>query len=170
MEGHAVIASMLIRRGPAEIFDAFADPGTLCRFWLDAASGPLAPGAQVEWRFKVPGVSDTVTVTRFERPRRLSIRFSDGMQADMRFEFHDGDATHVSVTSTGFPGEGLLGRATATVEGFSIVLCDLKTLLETGRSANLVRDKAELIARAGAAAMQGRESGGDAENSARQEP
>lgn len=31
-------------------------------------------------------------------------------------------------------------------EGFSIVLCDLKTLLETGHSANLVRDKAALIA------------------------
>lgn len=29
---------------------------------------------------------------------------------------------------------------------FVMVLCDLKTLLETGRSANLVRDKARLIA------------------------
>lgn len=33
-------------------------------------------------------------------------------------------------------------------EGFSIVLCDLKTLLESGRSAGLVRDKARLIAQA----------------------
>lgn len=31
-------------------------------------------------------------------------------------------------------------------EGFSIVLCDLKVWLETGRVANLVKDKAELIA------------------------
>jgi hypothetical protein len=31
-------------------------------------------------------------------------------------------------------------------EGFTIVLCDLKTLLESGRSANLVRSKAALIA------------------------
>ena len=31
-------------------------------------------------------------------------------------------------------------------EGFSIVLCDLKTFLESGKSANLVRAKAELIA------------------------
>ena len=35
---------------------------------------------------------------------------------------------------------------------FSIVLCDLKTLLESGRSANLVKDKAELIHRSMAAA------------------
>ena len=32
---------------PADIFDAFVDPDMLCRFWLDAASAPLAPGAEV---------------------------------------------------------------------------------------------------------------------------
>ena len=42
-------------------------------------------------------------------------------------------------------------QATGTVEGFAIVLCDLKTLLETGESANLVRDKAALIVAAQAA-------------------
>jgi uncharacterized protein YndB with AHSA1/START domain len=168
MDDNAVTASMLIRRGPAEVFDAFADPETLCRFWLDAASGPLAPGAQVEWRFKVPGISDTVTVTRFERPRRLSLRLSDGVEADLRFEFHDGDATRVAVTSTGFPEDDLLACATGAVEGFSIVLCDLKTLLETGRSANLVRDKAELITRAGAAGREHEE--GNLEKPVRPEP
>ena len=33
-----------------------------------------------------------------------------------------------------------------TREGFTIVLCDLKALLETGASAGMVRDKARLIA------------------------
>jgi hypothetical protein len=41
-----------------------------------------------------------------------------------------------------------LEQVVGATEGFTIVLCDLKTLLETGRSANLVRDKAELIHRA----------------------
>jgi uncharacterized protein YndB with AHSA1/START domain len=146
MERTSATASMLIRRGPTEIFDAFVNPDTLCRFWLDAASGPLAPGAVVSWRFKVPGIGDTVTVTEFERPRRLAFRFSDGMDVAMSFDFHDGDATRVVVTCTGFTEQNRLMQATATIEGFSIVLCDLKTLLESGRSANLVRDKAELIA------------------------
>ena len=145
METH-INASMLIRRGPSEIFDAFVNPETLCRFWLDAASAPLAPGATVEWRFKVPGVSDQVTVTGFDPPRRLCFRFSDGMDVAMAFDFHDGDATRVSIECSGFAGEESLARATGTVEGFSIVLRDLKTLLETGKSENLVRDKAELIA------------------------
>jgi uncharacterized protein YndB with AHSA1/START domain len=143
----SVTASMLIRRGPSEIFEAFVNPDSLCKFWLDAASGPLGPDAEVEWRFKVPGVSDVVKVTAFDRPRRLAFRFSDGIDVDMKFDFHDGDATRVSVTCTGFPDAELLEQATNNVEGFSIVLCDLKTLLETGRSANLVRDKAELITR-----------------------
>ena len=147
MERVAVTASMLIRRAPHEVFAAFADPEMLCRFWLDAASGPLAPGAVVQWNFKVPGIHDTVTVTLFEPPRRLSLRFSDGQEAALSFELHDGDATRVAVCCTGFPEGDSLELATNTVEGFSIVLCDLKTLLETGRSTHLVRDKAELIAR-----------------------
>jgi uncharacterized protein YndB with AHSA1/START domain len=142
-----VKASMLIRRGPSEIFEALVNADTLCKFWLDSASGPLAPEAEVEWRFKVPGVSDTVRVTAFDRPRHLAFRFSDGVEVDVNLEFHDGDATRVSIRCAGFPESDLLDQATNTVEGFSIVLCDLKTLLETGRSANLVRDKAELITR-----------------------
>lgn len=153
MPPDTVTASMLIRRGPAEIFDAFVDPDCLCRFWLDSASGPLEPGAEVEWRFKVPGVSDRVKVTEFDRPRRLCLRFSDGMWADITFEFHDGDATRVSVACHGLEEAGGLNQATSTVEGFSIVLCDLKMLLETGRPANLVRDKAELITRARAVSL-----------------
>jgi uncharacterized protein YndB with AHSA1/START domain len=145
MERKPVTASMLIRRGPTEIFRAFVDPDMLCRFWLDAASGPLAPGATVDWRFKVPGITDRVTVTDFDAPRRLAFRFGDGTAVVVSIEFHDGDASRVAVTCADFPGDDDVGQATSHVEGFSLVLCDLKTLLESGRSANLVRDKAELI-------------------------
>jgi uncharacterized protein YndB with AHSA1/START domain len=138
---------MLIRRGASEIFEAFVDPELLRQFWLDSASAPLSANAEVTWQFKVPGVGDTLKVTMFDRPRRLAFRFSDGMDVDIRLEFHDGGATRVSITCTGFKPENLLTSATNTAEGFAIVLCDLKTLLETGRSANLVRDKAELISR-----------------------
>lgn len=48
-------------------------------------------------------------------------------------------------------GAVLRSAATGAVEGFAIVLCDLKTLLETGQSAGLVRAKAELISAAQAA-------------------
>ena len=147
MSGRVVEASMLIRRPPGEVFAAFVNPMTLRKFWLSDASGPLAPGARVKWKFMVPGAEENVVVRRFESPRHLAFEWSGGIQVEMSFDLVDDDATRVRVEVSGFAGEGILEQATATIEGFSVVLCDLKTLLETGSSANLVRDKAELISR-----------------------
>jgi len=140
-------AEMLIRRPPGEVFAAFVNPTMLRKFWLADASGPLAPRARVRWTFMVPGAADDVVVRAFEAPRHLAFDWSDGIHVDMRFAAVDPDATRVTVTVSGFAPQRLLQEATGTIEGFAIVLCDLKTLLETGASANLVRDKAELIAR-----------------------
>lgn len=60
-------AEVLIRSGMRNVFQAFVEPKFLCRFWLNAANAPLKNGARVEWEFMVPGVRDTVQVTRFER-------------------------------------------------------------------------------------------------------
>ena len=141
-------ATMLIRRPRAEVFNAFVQPQLITMFWLKRTTGPLTAGAQVEWDFMVPGAKETVTVSEFDEPQRLRFTWSDGISVDMKFtEEHDG-ATRLSVEATGFRGEQQLDQVVGATEGFSIVLCDLKTLLETGRSANLVADKAELIHRA----------------------
>ncbi|MEO8017103.1 MAG: SRPBCC domain-containing protein [Pseudomonadota bacterium] len=150
MKEISVSASMLIRRPPGEVFAAFVNPQTLRKFWLTDASGPLAPGARVQWTFMVPGATEKVVVTRFEAPRLLSFDWSDGIHVDMSFEpFADG-ATAAKVAISGFAGADATAQAAGTVEGFSIVLCDLKTLLETGESAQLVRAKADLIIAASA--------------------
>ena len=138
---------MLIRRPPGEVFAAFVNPTMLRKFWLQDASGPLAPGARVKWTFMVPGAEETVMVRRFEAPQHLAFDWSDGVHVAMTFEAWEPDATHVTVAVSGLGGEGLMQQAANVIEGFSIVLCDLKTLLETGTSANLVRDKSELITR-----------------------
>lgn len=139
-------ASMLIRRPAAEVFDAFVHPDKITKFWLEGTTGPLAKGAQVRWRFMVPGATETVTVTALEHPRRIAFDWSDGNSVNIAFEAHDPGATRVVVEVAGFGNESPVDQVVNTTEGFSIVLCDLKTLLESGRSANLVRDKAELIA------------------------
>ena len=142
-----VTAEMLIRRPPGEVFAAFVNPTVLRKFWLSDASGPLAPGARVRWTFMVPGAEADVIVRRFEAPNHLAFDWPEGMHVDMRFGAVDEGATQVTVAVSGFDPRRLLEQATGTIEGFSIVLCDLKTLLESGSSAGLVRDKAELIAR-----------------------
>ncbi|MES2603948.1 MAG: hypothetical protein V4603_03365, partial [Pseudomonadota bacterium] len=63
----------------------------------------------------------------------------------LEFSEHAPGRTRVSVETSEFSGSDAAEQVVNTTEGFTIVLCDLKTLLETGRSANLVRAKAELI-------------------------
>jgi len=140
-------AEMLIRRPPGEVFAAFVNPTMLRKFWLSDASGPLAPGARVRWTFMVPGAEADVVVRRFEAPSHLAFDWPERMHVDMKFRAIEDGATQVTVVVGGFDPRQWLEQATGTIEGFSIVLCDLKTLLETGSSANLVRDKAELITR-----------------------
>ena len=151
MDNTTVHASMLIQRPPGEVFAAFVNPQQLRKFWLSDASGPLAPRARVQWSFMVPGATARVTVTRFESPHHLAFDWDDELHVAMSFELFGERATRVSVEVTGFSGAEVVEPATNTVEGFAIVLCDLKTLLETGESAGLVRAKAELIVAAQAA-------------------
>ena len=148
MAGQVVTTEMLIRRPPGEVFAAFANPQTIRKFWLRDTTGTLAPGARVQWHFMVAGATASVVVTGFEAPRRIAFDWPGGMHVELSFEpFGDG-ATHLAAAISGLNGKDLLTQATNVVEGFSVVFCDLKTLLETGSSANLVRDKAELIAHA----------------------
>jgi uncharacterized protein YndB with AHSA1/START domain len=140
-------AQMLIRRPAAEIFDAFILPAVLTQFWLKRASGPLFRGAQVEWEFLVAGATERVAVTAFDAPRHLAFRWLDGkLDVDIHVAETSPGSSTVSVEVRGFEegAEGVAQVVNAT-EGFSIVLCDLKTLLESGRSAGLVRAKAEVI-------------------------
>jgi uncharacterized protein YndB with AHSA1/START domain len=143
MADHIAKASMFIRRPVAEVFDAFVNPETITTFWLESTTGPLAKEAQVRWRFMVPGATETVTVIAFEDQKRIAFDWSDGNSVDLSFAAYGDDVTRLAVEVTGLENENAAVNAT---EGFTIVLCDLKTLLESGRSANLVRDKAQLIA------------------------
>jgi uncharacterized protein YndB with AHSA1/START domain len=145
MPDPTVHASQLIRRPAGEVFAAFVNPQTLRKFWLKNASGPLGPRARVKWEFMVPGATADVVVTRFEAPLRLGFDWPD-MHVEMTFESIDRESTRVEVALSNLGAIDVLNIATNAVEGFAIVLCDLKTLLETGDSAGLVRDKAELIA------------------------
>ncbi len=141
-------AEMLIRKPVRDVFDAFVNPRSLEKFWLKSASGPLAKDATVEWEFMVEGARETVTVTEFVPNQTIAFRWSDGVAVTMRFEPHDTSSTKLSVTATGFTGADAASSAVNATEGFTIVVCDLKRLLETGHSGNMVRDKAVLISAA----------------------
>src|SRR6184192_2437467 len=137
---------MLIRAAVTDVFDAFADPRRIRDFWLKSASGPLTRGAHVQWEFMLPGARETVDVTEFSRNEHIKFKWSSGNVVDITFDRHADDATRVEVVVTGFSGDDSAAQAVNATEGFEIVLCDLKSLLETGKSGGMVRDKALLIA------------------------
>jgi uncharacterized protein YndB with AHSA1/START domain len=134
-------SEMLIRCPRSAAFNAFASKETICDFWLERSTGDLKPGAKVEWEFKVPGVRDRVEVLAFEADRQIVFKWSDGNVVTISLSDHASGMTLVSVVSTA-PSDQL----GTTTEGYTIVLCDLKCLLETGKSGGMARDKAVLIA------------------------
>lgn len=138
--------SQLIHCSAGAAFDAFADPDKITQFWLDSTNGPLSKGAEVTWHFMVPGAVDTLSVDAFERPGLIGLTWSNGSNTRLAFSEHAPGQTRVSVATEVSGDTDLIEQVINTTEGFTIVLCDLKTLLEQGRSANLVRAKAELIA------------------------
>lgn len=138
--------SMIIRAPAENVVSAFVAPDTLTRFWLSSSSAPLEVGAASHWRFMVPGAEADTTATRLEPGRGVSWHWSDGTTVDVDAEAVDG-GTAVTLVNAGFQGspEEIVEAALNATEGFALVLADLKTLLESGSSAHLVRDKARLI-------------------------
>jgi uncharacterized protein YndB with AHSA1/START domain len=137
--------TMLIKAPPHAVYRAFMDPTSLSAFWLSSASGPLRVGEPVEWCFMVAGATDRPVATRLIEGEHIAWRWSDGaVQIDLE-PFDDGTA--ITLIAEGFPGdpEAQAEAALNATEGFCIVLCDLKTWLESGASAGLTRAKARLI-------------------------
>lgn len=139
--------SMLVHAAPAEIVNALVEPGRLVSFWLRSSSAPLKVGSSVHWTFMVAGAEVDTAATRIDPETGVAWDWSDGTHVDIALEKIDGNSTAVTVTHDGFQGSGddIVASALDATEGYALVLADLKTLLETGTSANIVRDKARLI-------------------------
>jgi uncharacterized protein YndB with AHSA1/START domain len=137
--------SIIVRASPAEIISAFVEPEKLTGFWLSSSDAPLAVGTTVHWKFMVPGAEIDTTATALEPGRRLAWSWPNGTTVDVELEKIDG-ATAVTVVNAGFKGtsDEIVNAALDATEGFALVLADLKTMLESGTSAKIVRDKARL--------------------------
>lgn len=137
--------SLSINAEPSEVYRSFIEPERLTKFWLSKATGPLRVGTTVEWHFMVEGAVASVQATRLVDNEHVAWRWEDG-GVDVTLEARDG-GTVVTLVQRGFKG-WLREQGEAAVEatsGFTIVLCDLKLLLETGTSPGLTKSKAALI-------------------------
>lgn len=139
-------AEILIRKPAADIYRAFTEPTELKKFWLSEASAPLEVGKTVEWDFMVEGAYAEATATELVPGEKIAWGWNDGSTVEILLA-ETGDGTVVRVENSRFAGDAQEAMATAleSTQGFTIVLCDLKILLETGKSPGLTRDKARLI-------------------------
>ena len=122
------------------------EPDQLKQFWLISADGPLHLNETVHWNFMVEGAEIDTTVKVMETGQRLVWHWSDKSKVSIDFEGFDG-GTAVTLINDNLPGEGdkIVDSALNATEGFSIVLADLKTWLESGKSAGISKAKAKLI-------------------------
>ncbi|MFW5438455.1 SRPBCC family protein [Paenibacillus apiarius] len=135
-------AEMLIRKPVEEVFEAFIDPAITSRFWFTKSSGRLETGKRVQWDWEMYGASADVEVKEIEDNKRILIEF--GTTVEWIFTPRAENETFVTITNSGFKGaaDDIVKQVIDSTEGFTIVLCGLKALLEHDIVLNLVADKA----------------------------
>ncbi|MGH8703064.1 MAG: SRPBCC family protein [Burkholderiales bacterium] len=143
-QGPVAKTQMLIRKPVADVFNAFIDPAITTRFWFTRSSGRLEPGKRVRWEWEMYGACADVSVKTVEENQRIVAEWDDGTTIEWRFTPRGADATLVNITNEGFSGDAdkAVKQAVSSTEGFTIVLCGLKALLERGVDLNLIADHA----------------------------
>lgn len=138
-------AMMLIRRPPSEVYEAFIDPAITSRFWFTKSTGRLEPGKHVTWTWEMYGHSIDVHVKEIEANKRIVVEWGNyGAMTQVEWVFtpYEGDATYVTITNSGFQGDGdkVVRDALDSTGGFTWVLAGLKVLLEHDIELNAIVD------------------------------
>ena len=139
-------AEMLIRKPVAEVFEAFINPEITSKFWFTKSSGRLEPDKKIQWDWEMYDVSAQIVVKAIEINRKILLEwtgYSGLTTVEWKFAPQKDDTTFVSITETGFSGNGdeIVKQAMDSTEGFTLVLAGLKALLEYDIPLNLISDR-----------------------------
>lgn len=138
-------AAMLIRKPAGEVFEAFIDPAITSRFWFTKSTGRLEPGKHITWTWEMYDISTEVEVKDIEVNKRILLDWGNGGEmttVEWIFTPHDDGATYVTITNSGFKGDGdkVVRDALDSKGGFTWVLAGLKALLEHDVELNAIAD------------------------------
>ncbi|MWD28625.1 hypothetical protein E0K89_014155 [Aquicoccus sp. SCR17] len=140
-------ARMVIRRAPRDVYEAFANPEIMERFWLPAGGERMEPGRRLTWSAgpEVDAPEIEVRVVEAQPGKRLSIDWGllDGVRTRVDWIFEPvPEGTLLTMVETGLRGaqEGVRSRARDARANFDRVAEGLKTLLEQGSGLHVVRD------------------------------
>ena len=136
---------MLIRRPAAEVFEAFVNPEITTKFWFTKSSGPLESGKHITWTWEMYDISVEVEVKQIDVNKRILLDW--GNRGEMTtvewiFEPYGSDETYVTITNSGFQGDGdkVVSDALDSKGGFTWVLAGAKALLEHNITLNVIED------------------------------
>jgi uncharacterized protein YndB with AHSA1/START domain len=137
---------MLIRRPPADVFEAIVNPDITTKFWFTKSSGKLEAGKVTQWDWEMYGHSIEVISKVVEPNKRVVIEwpgYGGPTTVEWTFEVLENGTTFVNVTESGFSGSGdeVVKYVADSTEGFSLMLAGLKALLEHDIRLNLVADR-----------------------------
>lgn len=137
---------MLIRKPASQVFEAFVDPDITSRFWFTNGSGRLQEGERIQWDWEMYNVSVQVSVKAVEQDKLIVIEWEAGnapTTVEWVFSSQSDDTTFVSVTNSGFSGDGdeIVKQALDSTGGFALVLAGAKAFLEHNISLNLIADR-----------------------------
>jgi uncharacterized protein YndB with AHSA1/START domain len=143
-EKPVVKAEMLIRKPVEEVYEAFINPEITTKFWFTKSSGRLEEGKTIRWDWEIYGVGDELYVKELEQNKVIRIEWTDGTRVDWLFTPRTDNQTFVSITNSGFSGNGdeMVNQAIDSMGGYTMVLSGLKAYLEHNIQLNLVADKA----------------------------
>lgn len=138
-------SEMLIRKPVAEVFEAFVNPEITTRFWFTKSTGRLEPGKHITWTWEMYDISVQVNVKEVEEGKRILIEWGNhGSMTSVEWVFtpYESDNTYVSITNSGFQGDGdkVVKDALDSKGGFTWVLAGLKALLEHDLELNVIAD------------------------------
>lgn len=141
-----VKVGILIRKHVAEVFEAFINPGITTNFWFTKSSGKLEAGKQITWAWEMYNATALVNVKEIEINKRIFVEWGDiGAMTELEWAFtpYENDFTFVSITNSGFRGDGdsVVAQALDSSSGFTIVLDGAKVWLEHNINSNLIADK-----------------------------
>ena len=139
-------ASLLIRKPVSEVFEAFANPDIITKFWFDESSGRLETAANVKWHWKLFDMTVDVNVIEVRENERIELKWGtneeDVSVVEWEFEQRSADTTFVKVVNKGFSGDAdkIVSAALDSTGGFALVLAAAKAWLEHGVRLNVVAD------------------------------
>jgi len=138
-------SEMLIRKPVAEVFEAFVNPEITARFWFTKSTGRLEAGKHLTWTWEMYDFSVAIAVKELEANKRILIEWGKGEAltlVEWIFAPYENDCTYVTITNSGFQGEGdkVVNDALDSKGGFTWVLAGLKALLEHNIKLNAIAD------------------------------